>query len=46
MPVLASTPKYEAFLVNKKFSLTLVGPWIQALTKLVFCLLIVGDLST
>jgi len=44
MTVLTSTPVYEAFLVHKKLSPTLVGPWIQTLTKLVFCLLVVDDL--
>jgi len=44
MTVLTSTPVYEAFLVHKKLPPALVGPWIQTLTKLVFCLLVVDDL--
>jgi len=45
MTVLTYTPVYEAFLVHNKLLPTLVGPWIQTLTKHVSCLLVVDDLS-
>ena len=41
MTVLTSTPVYEAFLVHRPLLPTLIGPWIETLTKLVFCLLVV-----
>jgi hypothetical protein len=45
MPALASTPVYESFFVDKKFSLTLVSARFQALTKFVFGLPVTDDLS-
>jgi hypothetical protein len=44
MPVLGYKPVYESF-VDKKFSLTVVGARLQALTKRVFGLLVTDDLS-